>query len=219
MPSVLLDMEQSAIRVLIVYDIRLYAEGLASLLRQEQDVQDVKVVSRIDAALSAIQEISPNVVLLSISIPERLAMLRMIVMTHPNTKVVALCALDSNELILACAEAGAAGYLSRGGSFEELRAIIRSVLRGEAMGSLMLASALRQRWAIPGGERRPPLMQAQLTPRQSEVIKLIDTGLSNKEIAQRLHIQVHTVKNHVHNILEKLQVHRRGEAAAKLRCS
>jgi len=92
-------------------------------------------------------------------------------------------------------------------------------VRGEAVCSPRVAGALLRRIAALATDGRSDRVPAHLTKREREIMGLIDEGLSNKEIAKRLRIEVATVKNHVHNILEKLQVHRRGEAAARVRAA
>jgi DNA-binding NarL/FixJ family response regulator len=95
-----------------------------------------------------------------------------------------------------------------------LVATLESATRGEALFSPRMAASLLRRVAALAATQPSPSAQVRLTPRERDIMRLLDEGLSNKEIAQRLGIEVATVKNHVHNILEKLQVHRRGEAAA-----
>jgi DNA-binding NarL/FixJ family response regulator len=107
--------------------------------------------------------------------------------------------------------------VSREGSLEDLISALDSVSRGELLCPPRIAAGLRRRVAALAAARAPVGPRGHLTRREAEVAGLIDAGLSNKQIAQRLCIEVPTVKNHVHNILEKLQVHRRGEAAAMLR--
>jgi len=105
----------------------------------------------------------------------------------------------------------------RDGTLADLRAVIESVARGEVVCSPRIAASLLRRIADLAAEREPPPPELRLTSREIEIVELIDQGLSNKEIAQRLSIALPTVKNHVHSILDKLHVHRRAEAAARLR--
>src|SRR2546421_13075479 len=121
--------------------------------------------------------------------------------------------------VLASAEAGAIAYVPREASLEDLVAVIECAVRGEAVCSPRVAGALLRRIAVLATDGRSDRVPARLTKREREIMGLIDEGLSNKEIAKRLRIEVATVKNHVHNILEKLQVHRRGEAAARVRAA
>ncbi|HEX7241600.1 MAG TPA: response regulator transcription factor, partial [Longimicrobiaceae bacterium] len=124
--------------------------------------------------------------------------------------------VETEDVVLACAEAGVSGYVSRGASLDDLVGALRSVARGELVCSPHIAGSLFRRVAALS-ERREASPAAVLTPREREILGLIDQGLSNKEISRRLRIELSTVKNHVHNLLEKLQVSRRGAAAACLR--
>ena len=124
---------------------------------------------------------------------------------------------ETDDEICECAEAGIAGYVARNGSKEDLIAALENAVRGEFLCSPRTAASLFRRLAahFQTTKQRPP--QAALSSREQDIIALIDRGLSNKEIARQLKISLPTVKNHVHNILEKLQVRRRGAAAALLR--
>jgi DNA-binding NarL/FixJ family response regulator len=159
----------------------------------------------------------PDIILMRTDSTESLETLRTVLGRVPTTKVVALGVSEAEDEIIECAEAGIAGYLPRNGSLEDLVVLIQSVARGEAQCSPRIAATLLRRVATLAGERRSTAALGRLTPREHEIVGLIDQSLSNKEIAQRLSIEVRTVKNHVHNILEKLQVHRRNQAAAQLR--
>ena len=205
------------IRILIVDDTRLYREGLAQLLGRNDRLSVVGVAGERDDALACVRELDPDIVLLHMGMPDSFEILRAMVATAPRTKVVGLRVAETEDEILACAESGIAGYLPRDGSLDDLLSTVDSVARGEVLCSPRVAATLLRRVATLAVERRPRAVAANLTPREREIVGLIDEGLSNKEIALRLSIEVHTVKNHVHNILEKLKVHRRGEAAARLR--
>jgi two-component system, NarL family, nitrate/nitrite response regulator NarL len=114
------------------------------------------------------------------------------------------------------AEEGTAGYVPRDAGLADLEACVHSVARGEALYTPRMAAALLRRIAALAAERRPQPPRAKLTLREREIAALMREGLSNKEIASVLSIEASTVKNHVHNILAKLDVHRRAEAAARL---
>lgn len=147
-------------------------------------------------------------------------MVRAIAGTAPDVKVVALAVAETEteDDIISCAEAGIAGYVPREGSGEDLLWTIEHVARGEAPCSPRIAATLLRRVAALAAERRPASRGATgLTPRQRQIVGLIGQGLSNREIAQRLCIELSTVKNHVHSALEKLGTNRRAEAVALLR--
>jgi DNA-binding NarL/FixJ family response regulator len=129
----------------------------------------------------------------------------------PEVKVIILGMCDLTDEIMAFIEAGAAGYVLKEASFENLVEIIQSVHRGESFSSPRVTASLFSRIAELVGERIPR-SSIKLTPREVEIINKIADGLSNKEIAQQLSIETQTVKNHIHNILDKLQLHNRLEA-------
>jgi DNA-binding NarL/FixJ family response regulator len=133
--------------------------------------------------------------------------------------VVVLGVPELDADVLACAEAGAAGYLLRGDSLPSLLELIRAVARGETICSPHAAALLLRRVATFAAERRSRNGLGLLTAREAEILELLEEGLANSEIAQCLSIQVRTVKNHVHAILGKLEVSRRGQAVARARAA
>jgi DNA-binding NarL/FixJ family response regulator len=132
----------------------------------------------------------------------------------PEVKVIILGMPDLHDEIMACIEAGAAGYVLKEASFDYLVETIRAVFQDESFCSPRMAASLFSRIAELVSERRSSIPQSatRLTTREVEIIMEIAEGLSNQEIAQRLSIQPQTVKNHIHNILDKLQLHNRLEA-------
>lgn len=205
------------IRVLIVTDIRLYREGLAQMLGRAECLEVVGAVARCEDALASIALAAPDIVLLDLGTPDGLSAIGAIRMAAPNVGVVALAVAEVEGDVLACAEAGAVGYVLREASVDDLVTVLQSVARGEAICSPRIAATLFHRVAALSAARGSQPSLLLLTGREREIIRLLDHGFSNKEIARQLGIEVATVKNHVHNILEKLRVHRRGEAAARIR--
>jgi DNA-binding NarL/FixJ family response regulator len=205
--------------VLVVDDSDLYRRGLAGMLEREVGAGSVMTAADVGEALAQVGTSSPDVVLLNMATTRSVAVLRAIVAAVPQAPVVAVGIPEADDQVIACAEAGAAGFLFRGESFASLIAVIQAVTRGEFPCSPVTAATLLRRVAALAAERLTAGNGARLTPREQQVVRLIDEGLSNKEIARRLSIEVRTVKNHVHSILEKLQVRRRGEAAARIRAA
>jgi two-component system nitrate/nitrite response regulator NarL len=208
---------RAMIRVLIVAEIRLYREGLADMLREETGVDVVATASGADDAVRALREKHPDIVLLDVGIPDNAWLARALVAAVPGTLIVAVAVPEAEDSVVACAEAGVAGYVTREGSVEDVVAAVEAVARGEILCSPRMAASLFQRIATLALERSPESIESRLTNRELEILDLIDQGLSNKEIARRLTIELSTVKNHVHNILDKLNVTRRSEAAARVR--
>jgi two-component system, NarL family, nitrate/nitrite response regulator NarL len=204
------------IRILIGAEVRLYSEGIALLLGREADIEVVATTTRRDETLAGVAALRPALVLIDSAMRDSVSTVREIRRHPSDVKIVVLGLRDADPGIIECAEAGVSGFVTRDASRAELVATVRSAARGEALCSPRVAARLLQRVAALAAERRGR-HSGVLTAREAEIVALIDEGLSNKEIAGRLHIEVPTVKSHVHSIIEKLGVRRRGEAAARVR--
>jgi two-component system, NarL family, nitrate/nitrite response regulator NarL len=202
------------IRLGIIAAVRLYRDGLALVLADPPNVEVVLSAPDWRLAASLARERQPDVILIDVPIAEAHASLRGLAAAVPSSRLVAVSATEEDSEIISWAEAGVAGYVTRENSLAELGDVIRSVARGEMPCSPRIAATLLRRVGDLAADR--PLVP-RLTSREIEVVQLIERGLSNKEIGRRLCIELATVKNHVHNILEKLQVHTRGEAVAMVR--
>ena len=215
-PLVLGGLGVALIRLYLVSQTRLYRDGLADELAQRPRLE---LVGKAPAALDALDEIEashPDVVLVDGDAPEGVEAVRAVT-AIAEAKVIVLGLGESEGDLIAFAEAGMAGYVSREGSLHDLVAAIESVARGEMLCSPRAAATLLRRVTSLAAERPPTQPFARLTKRQLEIVRLIEQGLTNKEIARRLCIELPTVKNHLHSIFEKLDVHRRGEVASVLR--
>lgn len=205
------------IRVAILADIRLYREGLGNALRREPDMEVLATAASGAEAAARIGAVRPDVVLVDMAMLASAAMVRALIAGQAGVRVVALAVPETERHVMACAEAGVVGYVPREGSMTDLLAAIRGAVVGEARCSPVIAGSLLRRVGALAADHDWDARGARLTRRETEIVGMIDGGLTNKEIARRLHIEVATVKNHVHNILEKLGVHRRADAAARLR--
>ncbi len=202
------------IRVYLVSGTRLYRDGLSDALGRWFEVAG-KAADPI-GALADIAAAGADVVLLDGDAPDSVEAVRAVAAAVPGAKIIALAMPEVEPRLIALAEAGISGYVSREGSIEDLVAAVDSVSRGEMLCSpRMAASLLRRITALAAEPAGPP--RAQLTTRQLEIMALIDEGLTNKEIAARLCIELPTVKNHLHEIFARLDVTRRTEAAARAR--
>jgi two-component system nitrate/nitrite response regulator NarL len=204
-------------RVLIVADVGVHGEALAESLGGDDSCDVVGVAAGPEEAVAAVEEVGPEVVLVDMPTPAGPNAVRTLVAATPEIKVVALGIPGVEPDVIAIAEAGASGYVARDGSMDDLVAVVESVARGECLLSPDIAAKLFRRVATLAREPRLEPMDGKLTARELDVLGLIDDGLSNKEIAKALSIELPTVKNHVHSVLEKLNVRRRTAAAARAR--
>ena len=169
-----------------------------------------------DDALRMSADLRPDVVIVDMATRQSLGVVRTIREQAPDLHIVGFGVEEVEGEILACAEAGLAGYVPCDASLDDLCVRIAGIVRGELMCTPRMAAAMFRRLELRRHTDGPQAQGLVLTAREREVLKLIDGGLSNKEIAMRLHIEVSTVKNHVHNLLEKLHVSSRMQAAAHL---
>jgi len=202
------------IDIFIVAEVRLYREGLAHALAQADSLRVMGTAARSPELRAALATQPHAVTLLDVAGVDGTGAVLTLLAANPATRIVALGVAARESEIIACSEAGAAGYVTRDESIAELVATIQSVARDELPCSPRIAAALNRRVAMLAAERRSTALQGRLSRREMEVASLIDQGLTNREIAHRLCIQLATAKNHVHNILEKLGVSRRDDVAA-----
>jgi len=203
-------------RVLIVADVRLYREGIHASIADRPPFVVVGAAANFDEALRLTLDTRPDVAIVDMATKQSLAIVRLIRDRAPQVRVIGFGVEEIEGEILACAEAGLAGYVPCDASLDDLVVRVESVLRGELLCPPRLAATLFRRLETRAESGQPSPQSVVLTAREREVLRLIDGGLSNKEIAVRLHIEVSTVKNHVHKVLEKLNVTSRARAAARL---
>jgi two-component system, NarL family, nitrate/nitrite response regulator NarL len=207
------------VRVCICSVVRIYREGLTETLARQHRIEVAGASADEAGTLELVRREQPDVILVDTTLPISRDLLRSIAAEAAATRIIALAVADEEDEILDYAEAGIAGYVTRDASHADLVEAIERAGRGEALCSPQIAGSLLRRVsalaAAQAAAREPA--PGRLTTREREIVTLIDEGLSNKEIAARLTIELPTVKNHVHHILAKLKVDRRGEAAALLR--
>jgi two-component system nitrate/nitrite response regulator NarL len=206
-------------RVMVLADVRLYREGLARLLAGEPRLTVVAAEPVNESSLLRVHAEQIDVVLLEAATACETRVIEELARLAPGAKVVAYAVLDEDRQGVRCAEAGAAAFVTGEATAEQLAGAILGVARGEANCSPRMAALLIERLRTLAQRMAPAGPQARLTSRERGIVALIDEGLSNKQIATRLGIEVCTVKNHVHHVLEKLEVTRRSQAAARLRHS
>jgi len=200
------------IRVVLLGDVRLHREGIAALLAEDGRL---RVVALAPTAGGLPRWTTPPDVIVVASAHDQPESLQRLA-DEAREPIVALGIPDAEDDVIAFAESGVLGFVEREASLDELVATVLSAARREASFPPRIATMLLRRVSSLA-TRQVPAAVTDLTVRERQVVQLIAEGMSNKEIATRLCIEVATVKNHVHNILEKLQVSRRLDAVARLR--
>lgn len=206
-----------AIRVLIVDDSAMYREGLATTLAGEWGASAVRTAEDQASMRKAIDRQIPNVILLNLASADSRTLLLAAREASPTSRVVVIGVREHDEdEIIACADLGVVGYHLRSEPLERLIKLIVAVDAGETLCSPRVTAIIMARLSSLAANQAPTARVLGLTPREVQILGLIDLGLSNKQIAERLCIEVHTVKNHVHNMLTKCSVRSRADAAAIL---
>jgi two-component system nitrate/nitrite response regulator NarL len=207
----------SGLDILIVSPVRLLRDGLATMLRQRENVRSVHTAESAEVAAEAVARLMPTLILLDVATEDGLSVARRLAGAAADVQILGFAARAHDHDVLAYASAGITGFVPREASADDLFDAIDRAFNGELLCSPRVAAALFRQVAVLSNVPRPNGVPAQLTGRELEIVRFIDEGFSNKEIARRLSIQVSTVKNHVHNILEKLNVTRRAKVPARVR--
>jgi DNA-binding NarL/FixJ family response regulator len=200
-------------KVFIVAEVRLYREGLAGSLSACPRLAVVGTCATRADARDRVRQLCPDVVLVDMVTRESLELLRDLRADCNGCKVLAFAVEENAADVIECAEAGAAGYVTADVSIDDLIAAIERIARSELVCSPRIVAQLFGRISQRG--ELPSFESKTLTTRERQVLDCIRQGQSNKEIAQTLNIAEPTVKNHVHHLLEKLDVTTRAQAAAR----
>ncbi len=204
------------IRVLVVDDHALFRRGLQMVLGAETDIEVVGEASDGAEALKVAAETTPDIVLMDVRMPKRggIDATTAIKDAVPSAKIIMLTISDEEADLYDAIKAGAMGYLLKEISIEEVASAVRAVYNGQSLISPSMASKLLTEFAtmVRKDDERQQVPTPRLTDREMEVLKLVAKGLNNRDIAKKLFISENTVKNHIRNILEKLQLHSRMEA-------
>jgi len=202
------------IRVIIVSEVRLHREGLAALLRECPSIEVLGAVSAQEVQ-NAPHAAGTHVALVDLLSPGNSEIVRVLRETRTEMRIVAVGVRETASEVLACAAAGMDGYVPIDATLVDMVTAIENAVRGELACSPRVAASLYHSVGFPSFSRA--VIANHLTLRELQVADLINRGCPTKEIAWRLGVQPCTAKNHVRNILHKLQVRRRGQAVAKLR--
>jgi DNA-binding NarL/FixJ family response regulator len=206
---------QARARLLVVEDHDLVAESLGRALGEEHDLEVVGVVDTVRAALQAAVDLRPDVVVMDYFLPDGTGTEATVLIKSelPRTEIVMLTGMATGACLSDALDAGCSGFVTKDGPFVNLVDTVRAVLAGEVRVPQHLAPDLA---AQPGPQPRPrsPRLGSDLTARELEVLGMLADGRSTTEIAGELHLSVHTVRNHIRNVLAKLQARTRLEAVA-----
>ena len=204
------------IRVLVVDDHALFRRGLQMVLEQEPDVTVVGEAGDGGQAVQMAVQTTPDIVLMDVRMPKHSGIdaCSAIKDAVPSAKIIMLTISDEEADLYEAIKAGAMGYLLKEISIEEVASAIRAVQGGQSLISPSMASKLLTEFAsmVKKADDKQQLPTPRLTDREMEVLRLVAKGMNNRDIAKALFISENTVKNHIRNILEKLQLHSRMEA-------
>lgn len=210
-------MPNDNIRLLIADDHTLFREGLVALLDSVPEIEVLATVKDGQQAIEVAAKLQPDVILMDLQMPKvnGIEATRQIIQTSPHIGVIVVTMFEDNDSVFAAMRAGARGYILKGADQNDMIRAIQAVARGEALFGPSIATRLMNFFT--------PTVQAplqafpELTEREREILDLIAQGMNNAEIASKLSISLKTVRNHVSNIFNKLQVTDRVQAALQAR--
>ena len=211
------DSDQGLIALVLIDDNRLMREGLASMIKRQPGFKILAASADAEEALEKVREAKPDVVLVDFGLEnhDSLSLTATVHSEVPAARVIVMGLLPLQDDVADYVRAGASGFVMKDASFEEFIRTIRDVAGGaEVLPTELTNSLFSQIVQNVRGSRARMIESVRLTSRERQVVDLLAEGLSNKDIATRLHIAIHTVKSHVHNVLEKLALHSRLEVAA-----
>jgi len=205
------------IKILLVEDDRILREGIKAIINKEADLKIVAATGGNHDTLMQARMLKPQVVLIDLGMrsDNGLRLVIGLIREFPQTKVIGMGLLPAQLDIIEFVKAGAAGFILKGSTVENVLGTIRAVARGTKILPPLLAGSLFRHvvdYALQEGRGKLP-GAVRMTKREREIIDIIAEGMSNKEIAGRLVLSTYTVKSHIHNILEKLALHSRLEIA------
>lgn len=205
------------IRLLLIEDNRLLRDGIISILKPHKDIDIITSSGESKNPLLKIHQLKPNIVLLDLGLRSQnsLHVVELVKKEFPQAKVIVMDLAPVQADILQYVKAGANGFILKDASLNDFLKTIRTVSKGATvLPPILVDSLFSQIVDYAMGNGKSKLKEAvRMTKREREVIAFLGDGLSNKEIAQKIHISSYTVKSHIHNIMEKLALHTRLEVA------
>lgn len=203
-------------QLLIVSEVRFLREGISSAVNGNSRLNVAALCENLDQALAAVQARLATTILLDAALPNGLGAVGQIRAADAKACIVVFAVSETEENVVAWAKAGAAGYIPTTAALGELVRFVESIIDGEQICSAAMASRLIRRIGSSESASRDQFdlhFASPLTTREHEIMRMITEGLSNKEIARELRIELSTTKSHVHNILGKLRLQRRAQIA------
>jgi len=206
------------ITLMVIEDNRLLREGIAAMIKEQYDMKVVAALGTSENILHKINTLKPNVALLDLGLRNQnsLQLVKAVKKNFSGTKIIVMDLVPVHEEILEFVQAGVSGFILKDATVSDFLKTIRSVAKGNKILPPHLTDSLFSQiieHAINGTKKFSLIKSVRMTKREKQVIELIADGLTNKEIAQNLHLSTYTVKSHVHNILEKLALHTRVQIA------
>ena len=206
------------INLLIIEDNRLLCEGITAMIKKQPDLKMMAAFVESEATLTKVSDLKPDVLLLDFSLPNQdsFELIKSLKKNCPETKVIIMDIVPLQSDIVTFIKAGVSGFLLKDASTNDFLNTIRLVADGEKVLPPNLTGSLFSQiinHAVTTEKKSRPIEAIHMTRREREVVALIADGLSNKEIADKLHLSAYTVKSHVHNILEKMALHSRVQIA------
>jgi len=206
------------IRILLIEDNRLLRDGIAAILKQQSDMQVVATVGDGENILELMEKHNPNVAIIDLGLRNQnsLQIVKLSKKNYPDTKLIVMDLIPLQSDVFEFVKAGVSGFLLKDAKVSDFYKTIRSVFAGKQVLPPQLTGSLFSQivdQALNGSKPSEIEKSVQMTKRERQVIELIADGLTNKEIAQKLHLSPYTIKSHVHNILEKLALNTRVQIA------
>lgn len=202
------------IQIVVIDDHPLFRDGVVNTLKTEDDFEVVAEGTSAQEALRLVAEHLPDLLLLDINIPGGgLSAVPKIAASNPATKIIMLTASEEEDDVVSALKLGARAYIVKGVAARELKTILRAVQNGEAYVTPTLAASLLSDFKAQTGDAKKSSPLQDLTEREHDILEQVAVGKSNKEIAAELFLSEKTVKHHMTNILQKLHVRNRVEAA------
>ena len=203
--------------VVLMTPVRLLGDGLAACFCPDSGISLRAVVRDMVELREGLQHVRPEILLIDVTQGVDLYDVRSIAVEYSEISIVALGLVEQRQQVIRCGRAGFTGYVSRDAGAAQLCAALHDVMAGrQACSAEISCSLMRALFQHDGSAESVPIEES-LTRRESEVLGLIGQGMSNKEIARELDLSVATVKHHVHGVLDKLKLQRRGQAMRRVR--